>query len=174
MNNTPATDRRAFATLIAVLGTAFGDHGMPKERAEIYYEYLRDIPLEMLKRAVESILRSRKYSSIPTIAEIREAALGRDEDIEAAALAAWGQASRAVERGLYLRDDATIDEAVRVAFGGWEKFGETDPDNGMADRAHFVRVFKGLARKRRDLGYAALAPARGIRKLAERFGGGGE
>jgi hypothetical protein len=102
---------------------------------------------------------------VPTIAEIREAALGRDDDIEMAALEAWGRASRAVSRGLYLSDDPVINEAVRVAFGGWAKFGETDPDNDMADRAHFLRVFKGLARKRRELGEPALTAGREVKQL---------
>lgn len=160
-------DRYAFATLMAVLGTAFGENGMPKARTEIYYDQLKDIPIDVLKRAVESILRHRKYSSIPTIAEIREAALGRDEDIETAALEAWSRASRAVECSLYLCDGTLLDEAVRVAFGGWERFGQTDREHEMADRAHFLKVFRSLARKRRDLGRPALCPAKEIRQLEE-------
>jgi hypothetical protein len=152
-------DRYAFAALIAVLGTAFGENGIPKARAEIYYENLRDLPLDSLKRAVELILKTRKYSSMPTICEIREAALGRDDEIEAGALEAWGKACYAVERGFY-SNDPVVTEAVRIAFGGWEKFGQTDPENGVADRAHFIRVFKGLARSRRDRGGLALEVGR--------------
>ena len=160
--------RHRFAIQLAILGTAFGENGMPKARAEIYYEHLKDIPIERLEWAVSNIIKKRKYSSIPTIAEIREEALGSDDNIETAALEAWGKASLAVGRGYYLRDDPAISEAVRVAFGGWERFGETDPENEMADRAHFLRVFKGLARKRREYGEAALPMGR----ITRRLGGG--
>jgi len=172
-------DKKKFAILMALLGTAFGEKGIAPERIDVYWEHLRDIPIDEVNRAVKTIIKTRRYSSIPTIAEIRDAALGTDDAIETAALEAWGRASRAVSRGLYLRDDCAINEAVRVAFGGWEKFGETDIDNEMADRAHFIRVFKGLARARRERGELALdgeRPAvlpRGqeiVRQLAERLG----
>lgn len=169
-------DKLAFAALMAALGTAFGDNGMPKARAAIYYEHLRDIPIDSLERAVEFIIRSRKYSSIPTIAEIREAALGRDEDIETAALEGWALAKREVAFGYRYEDgkmvyggrDAILDEAVRVAFGGWYNFGQTNPENEIADRAHFLRVFKGLARRRRELGELALPAGPGTRRLRGR------
>ena len=161
---------RKFAVYMAVLGTAFGENGMPKARAEIYYEHLKDIPIDLIGEAVGRIVKTRKYSSIPTIAEIREAALGRDEDIEMAALEAWGQASRAVERSAYPLQDEAINEAVRVAFGGWEKFGQTDAEDGMADRAHFLKVFRSLARGRRARGELALPSGRDIKCLAEAKG----
>ena len=157
-------DKKKFAILMAMLGTAFGEKGIMPERIDIYWAHLLDIPVDTVAQAVQTIIKTRRYSSIPTIAEIRDAALGRDEDIETTALEAWGKASQAVSRGFYLRDESAIDEAVRVAFGGWQKFGETDPENEMADRAHFIRVFKGLARKRRDLGELAL-PAGRVRRL---------
>lgn len=162
----PATDdKKKFAILMALLGTAFGGQGMTTAQIDVYHAHLSDIDLDRLGGAVKTIIKTRKYSSVPTIAEIRDAALGRDEDIETAALEAWGRASRAVGRGLYLREDPAINEAVRVAFGGWERFGETDPENEMADRAHFLRVFKGLARKRREMGDAALPAGRAMRQL---------
>lgn len=168
-------DRLAFASLIAALGTAFGEAGMPKARAEIYYEYLKDIPVERLKCAVDAIIRSRKYSSIPTIAEIREAALGRDDEIEIAALRAWTDAKNEIAFGyryengnaVYGGKDAKLDEAIRIAFGGWHSFGQTDPENDVADRAHFIKVFKGLARSRRDRGELALNPSKTVRQLKE-------
>lgn len=174
-------DKKLFAVYMALLGTAFGDKGILPARIDVYWDCLQDIPVERVGAAVKQILKTRKFSSIPTIAEIREAALGRDEDIETAALDAWGRATHAVETGLYLTGDFTINEAVRVAFGGWAKFGETDPENTMADRAHFLRVFKSLARSRRDRGNLAL-PRRPedavlprtterVKQLAEKVGG---
>lgn len=149
-------DKKKFAILMAMLGTAFGEKGISPDRIEIYWAHLNDIPVDTIAVAVKRIIKTRKFSSIPTIAEIREAALGRDEDIETAALLAWGQACRAVERGKDVAGDAVVDEAVRVAFGGWAAFGQTDPEQAMADRAHFLRVFKGIARRRRESGAPAL------------------
>lgn len=157
--------KRAFATLMALLGTAFGGHGMTPAQIDVYWDCLRDLDVNALAVAVRRIIQTRKYSSIPTIAEIREAVLGRDEDIETAALVAWGEATRAVGRGTYIADGGPIDEAIRVAFGGWARFGETDMANEMADRKHFLAVYRGLAKRRRDMGDPALPAARETRRL---------
>jgi hypothetical protein len=172
-------EKQKFAILMAMLGTAFGENGISSERIEMYWAHLNDIPADALAKAVDTIIKTRKFSSIPTIAEIRDAALGRDDEIEAAALDSWGRGCRAVERGLYPTGDRLLEESVRVAFGGWGGFGLADPENGVADRAHFIRVFKGLAKSRRDRGEPALEAgsrwslARGqevVKKLAERLG----
>lgn len=148
-------DYKKFSILMAMLATAFSDKGIIQAKIDLYWEYLKDIDIDRLAEAVSVVIKTRKFSTLPTIAELREAALGRDDEIETGALEAWGQACYAVERGFYSQDPV-ITEAVRIAFGGWEKFGETDPENGVADRAHFIRVFKGLARSRRDRGGLAL------------------
>jgi hypothetical protein len=160
-------DKKKFAIYMALLGTAFGEHGISTARIDVYWDQLRDIPVDLVGAAVSRILKTRKYASIPTIAEIREAALGRDEDIDTAALEAWGRAAYAVERGHYPLPDEAVNEAVRVAFGGWEKFGQTDPESSMADRAHFLKVYRGQARGRRDRGELAL-PARETRLLGSK------
>ncbi|MBE3109352.1 MAG: hypothetical protein IMZ46_02390 [Acidobacteria bacterium] len=169
---------KKFAILMALLGTAFGGKGMSVAQIDVYRAHLHEIPIDAVAQAVNTIIKTRKFSSVPTIAEIREAALGRDDEIETGALEAWGKACYAVERGFYSSDPAVTD-AVRIAFGGWEKFGQTDPENGVADRAHFIRVFKGLARSRRDRGGLALETARPaalprgqeiVKQLSEKFG----
>lgn len=164
-------DKKKFSVYMALLGTAFGDKGISPERIDVYYEHLRDIPVDLLGRAVQTILKTRKFSSVPTIAEIREAAFGREDEIEAAAVKAWGEACHSVERGQYLAD-SIVGEAVRVSFGGWEQFGQTDPENGVADRAHFIRVFKSLAHTRRDGGGLALGARVGgvVRELSAHMG----
>lgn len=163
-------DYKKFAIFIAMLGTAFGEKGIIPAKIELYWEYLKDISIEDIQRATGLLIKTRKYSSIPTIAEIREAALGRDEDIETAAVEAWGCALYAVGRGKFPTGNPLIEEAVKTAFGGWEEFGRGDTDQNMADRAHFLRVFKGLAKARRERGLPALPAVKPAEKLPEHKG----
>jgi len=151
---------KKFAILMGMLGTAFSDKGILAAKIEMYWEHLHGLPIDALGEAVCRIIKTRKFSSFPTIAEIRDAVLGNDDEIERAALEAWGRAERAVSRGIHLKDGSAMDEAICVAFGGWNEFGATDPENSIADRAHFIRVFKGLARARREKGELALEPGR--------------
>jgi hypothetical protein len=150
-------DKRKFAVYMALLGTAFGEKGIGSHRIEVYWEYLKDLRIEDIGQAVDFLLKNRKYPSIPTIAEIREAVLGRDEEFEDAALNAWSAVCVATERGQYLISDQVANEAVKTAFGSWEKFGAMSPETEMADRPHFIRVYKSIARSRREKGLPILA-----------------
>ena len=142
-------EKKKFAILMAMLGTAFGEKGIRPERIDIYHEHLQDIDIDILAKAVSTIIKTRKYSSIPTVAEIREAVLGGDGQAEDEALAAWSQATRLISAGRRSFDER-VNEAVALAFGSWRRFGETDPEMEAADRKHFVRCYLAIARKRRE------------------------
>jgi hypothetical protein len=134
-----------FARFIAVLGTAFEKGGLSKGKIEVYYHYLQDLTEKQLKKAVDKIILSRRYQSMPTIAEIRQAALDLlSEDIEVEALDAWPRATielESVQRGDKPKDPV-VAEAVRIAFGGWKAFGETDTTYEARDRARFIEGYK--------------------------------
>jgi hypothetical protein len=136
-------DMKVFMALMGTLSVAYGEN-LPAERVEIYYECLRDIPPHELKQAVYALLKTRKFPNFPTIAEIRERALGTDQDIESAALAAWHVAlTRYHGNG-----DKLLDEAIEMAFGGWDGWDGTYIENQVSDRAHFIRCYKAVAQKR--------------------------
>lgn len=66
-------DREDFALCMAMLATAFEKEGIKKEKIQLYEQFLKDIPMYLLKLGVIKIIKTRKFSGLPTIAEIREA-----------------------------------------------------------------------------------------------------
>lgn len=140
---------KTFAMWMGILGTAFGGKGLTKSQMDIYFEFLSDLDIEVMAKAARKIIETRKYPTFPTVAEIREAALGSDAEVEDEALAAWSIATRLVSAGLRPKDDR-LDEAIKLAFGSWDRFGQTDPAMEAADRNHFIRCFKAIDRRRRQ------------------------
>jgi hypothetical protein len=134
---------KTFMTLLGTLSVAYGET-ISTERAEIYYECLKDIPSDLLREGAFSLLKSRKYPNFPTIAEIRERCIGSEEDIEAGALVAW-QAALTRYHG---NGDKLLNDAIVLAFGSWDGFDATYRENEVSDRAHFIRCYKSIAGKR--------------------------
>lgn len=142
-------DEKKFATFMAMLGTAFERGDLTKEKIEMYFDFLSDLDITAIERATKEIIRTRKYPSFPTIAEIREAALGGDAEAEDAALSAWSEATRLISAGRRSRDER-INEVIKLAFGSWDRFGETDPEMEAADRKHFIRCYRAAWQRWRD------------------------
>jgi len=98
---------------------------------------------------VDAIVSTRRHTSFPTVAEIREAALGlQDERVESAALDAWNRANLALITGPST-DDPVVNEAVRLAFGGWRGFGQSEPNNDFVKK-RFIECYRTAASKRRE------------------------
>jgi hypothetical protein len=142
-------DTKKFTIWMGLLGTAFGGKGLTKPQMDVYYEYLRDLDIDVIKEAVDQIINTRKYQSFPTVAEIREAALGGDAEAEDAALSAWSEATRLISAGRRSCDER-INEVIKLAFGSWDRFGETDPEMEAADRKHFIRCYRAAWQRWRD------------------------
>ena len=141
-------DHRAFLTLMLILQTLFDKEAVSEQKLELYFEYLSDLSLSEIKQAVDSIASTRRYSTFPSIAEIRESALGlRDAQVDEAALAAWNRANVALITGRPVTDDPVLIEAIRLAFGGWGGFGETEPGNNFVKK-RFLDCYKIAASKR--------------------------
>lgn len=147
-------DREAFAVEMAKLGTAFSG-GVQKATIALYWEYLNDLPIEAIRSATERIIKTRKYSSMPTVAEIRDAALGIDDsELLLEAERAWNRAvSLAGEMAYPYRGRVEMDNAlervVKQAFGGWRGLNEsTNPE--YRDRARFIDAFKAIERESRE------------------------
>jgi hypothetical protein len=150
-------DSKPFIAMIGVLQTVFDHDPMPENKVLVYFEYLMDLSLKEIKRAVDEIIRTRKYSTMPTVAEIREAALGmKDDDASAEALRAWDEANRCLISGD--RPAPETVEALRLAFGGMAGFGATEPNNEFVMK-RFLECYKGGARSERLRGL--LDPTKG-------------
>jgi len=142
-------DHRAFLTLMLILQTLFDKESVSEQKLDLYFEYLSDLSLSEIKQAVDAIVSTRRYSTFPSIAEIRESALGlRDAQVDEAALAAWNRANIALIAGRPV-DDPALNEAVRLAFGGWGGFGQAEPNNEFVKK-RFVECYRTAASKRRE------------------------
>lgn len=139
-----------FANIMAILVIAT-DKEPSKERTALYFDYLKDLEINDIANAVNYIIKTETYPTFPTIGKIRSLIEGEVEDkIEGEALAAWARACKlAWDHGDTGEPtgDKMLDEAVRVAFGGWKDFGERDPSFDMADRKHFLSCYRSVARR---------------------------
>ena len=100
-----------------------------------------------MERAADELIRTRKINCLPTIAELREKATNSsDGDLAQRALTAWNEANESLVFGCHSADPMT-NEAIRLAFGSWERFGECKPDDESFDRNHFVKTYKEMARR---------------------------
>ena len=145
-----AKDSRRFAELMVNLAIAIGKD-VSDERVELYFNHLQEFDIKTLERAFHHLIRTEKIPAFPTIGKIRFLIEGdEDEKAEGDALLAWGKACELVwnhgDSGEPTGDDL-LDEAVRIAFGGWKYFGDTNPQYEGADRRHFINVYKSIAKR---------------------------
>lgn len=143
-------DKPAFARMMALLQEVFvPDKPISKEKVRLYFELLAPYLIEDVCKAAEKIIRTKRYSTFPLPAEFMEA-LGEgtaEGKVELRALSAWEYACARFDGRQGGVDDPLLDEAIRITFGGWERFGQTDPDREALDRKHFLECFKALAEK---------------------------
>jgi len=151
-------DYKKFAELMATMAIAM-DKDVSIERAEIYFRVLKEFDIDTIEKAFYHLIKTEKIPTFPTIGKIRWLIEGEeDELIEADALEAWSEACKLVWS---LGDSGNnsgvsmLDEAVRIAFGGWKHFGDTNPQYEGADRKHFINVYKSVARKAKRLSLQA-------------------
>ncbi len=132
--------REKFAFLMAKLETVFFE-SISKESVILYFEYLNDLSINQIERAVDYLIKTRERRGFPAIAEIRTATLG---SIEHKAVQAWGELLAQTYKDKIF-NDSLIDEVATVAFGSLREFYSLTTRNEMADRAHFIRTYKLIA-----------------------------
>lgn len=143
-------DLKKFGVFLSVLQETFSpDKPISKERTKIYFEILKDIPIENIELGIKNLMKKKKYPIFPLPREIREAAgFVEDDDLEIRALEAFREACdlvRTYEPGRTLEPkDPFVEEAIYLCFGGWENFQDTDPKNENWDRKHFVEIYTRL------------------------------
>lgn len=146
------------AELVAILAGAFPRPPMTERTMMVYERMLADLEVEAANRAVARLISTAKW--LPTIAEIRAAAVEIARGARRAGAEAWGDVTEAIRRvGRYNPcpnfDDPIVAECVRSF--GWLSL--CDSTNDIADRARFIELYDQLAeRGRRDeVAGAALA-----------------
>lgn len=121
-----------------------------RERALLYCRLLADIPDDVLQAACLQVIASARF--FPAIAELREAALAMTPEVDGLPTAgeAWGEVLREIKRtgtdqwqGPPRFSHPLVDTAMRAM--GWRNICLSE--DGMADRAHFMRIYDALRQR---------------------------
>lgn len=160
------------AKLVGFLLGAFPSASVTEKTSLVYEQLLADLDFSAAQLAVNRLARTKRF--LPTIAEIREAALEIVHGPKRLGGEAWGDVLAEIRRvGAYdlpRFEDPAVAEAVRLM--GWR--GLCLGDNETSDRARFVELYEGLQdRARTDVQAGhALPPAKGLAGLPKPSGGG--
>lgn len=132
-----------------LIGLTYLFRGFTEEQALMYDRYLRDIPPELLAKAIDKVVMTSKYT--PTVAEIREAAnslYSTASGIEPPdASRAWGEVLKAIGRvGMYRKpkfDDSVTAETVKRM--GWKELCLQGVDTISVARAQFMKIYSSIS-----------------------------
>lgn len=133
--------------IIHMLKATWARKPMSDDTAEIYIMCLRDLNYEDAKAAVLDLISDSTW--MPSIAEIRKAALALTDDTPTAA-EAWDEVNRTFHSvgswGVPTWSDPLIAKTV-AGMGGWATLCMSE--NGIADRAHFLKAYRIEATRKR-------------------------
>jgi hypothetical protein len=142
-------DKSEFAALMTGLAENFGAQ-LSKPGLALRFEALREHSIEAVRAACMSLLNTRKYRQMPTVAEFLEHLGGGSVDDIAAVEAA--KVVRAVkELGGYRSvafDNATTQAVIEHSFGGWVKLcEELTGENEKWVAKDFVKAYGAYSRQ---------------------------
>jgi len=162
-------DRLPFAKLMALLQEVFvPSRPISKEKTAVYFDILKKYDFEKINGACKELVKSKKYATFPLPAEILEYIEPRHEEmVEVRALEAWQHACSRYDGRPGGKDDPLLDEAIRIAFGGWNQFGQTNPDYEAQDRRHFIECFRHLAHREQYHGQLGAAEPKYLESAEE-------
>jgi hypothetical protein len=146
--------------VVAMLGSAYPNFAASKETVKVYYELLKDLPVDLLKVAALQCCAEAGRKFAPSVGELRGAAAGITHKAKGipSALEAWNEVCKAPKAGGTREITGETDEhhniiivwhphnwsnpvVERVAqLLGWPRF--PDPDNESIDRAHFLKQYE--------------------------------
>lgn len=132
-------DLKEFITLMMGISELFGAK-VSNLGIELMSKALRPYTIEQITEAANLIVRTRKYTTMPTVADFIEAIEGSEEDqATVQASIVWDAISRVGAYDSVQFRDSTTAAVVRDAFGGWSRIcRETKEDN----RVWFMKEFK--------------------------------
>ena len=141
-------DRKRFAEAMALMAIAI-DREPSAERTEVYWRFLKDLPIQQIERAIQHIIKNKKIPTFPTLGEIRTLIVQEeDERLDLDAHLAWREACRKSFSSDYsIDDETTLGKTIQLAFGSWGNFGKTSEKDDPFDRRHFIHVYKLVAKQ---------------------------
>ena len=160
-----ATERE-IAGVLGVLSATYPTFELREQTVEVYCQLLADVPLEALRAAAKQHIAGCRF--FPTVSELRGLARRIRNGLarRPTALEAWQEVKEHMLRGdLRVRPEFSnpITDRVIRSMGWW--YNLCLSENGMADRAHFLRAYDELAQREEE--DALLLPE--VRALAARL-----
>lgn len=117
-------------------------------QAEVYFDLLKHLPADAVRRAAKQALAESQYPTIPPVGVLLRLAGGPGSNIEDRARVAYLTASRAVRtEGGYASvefDDALINATIRL-LGGWQRFCDWPPDSVQWRQRDFEQSYRSLS-----------------------------
>ena len=165
-------DKKKFALLIALLQTVWSKEPLRVEKVELYFDVLKDIPIETINQAINGMIKTRTRDNFPLPAEIRIACIGtKDFEEKTLALKLWYIAGESFygEGSTKMTDDEQelLNKTIKLAFGGWKKFGMTSTGDEEWDRKHFLECFKIIRQQETQQKLIEQGKKAGIKELKE-------
>lgn len=143
------SDRMKFEAIMQGLAENF-NATLTKNGISLRYEALKSLDINDIAKAAMSIVVSRKYTTMPTIADFMEFMGGGsvDDRAEIEAVKVW---SAICEVGGYKSvafDDAVTQAVIQHAFGGWPRLcSETMIDQQKWFIKDFVKFYSSFSRQ---------------------------
>lgn len=163
--------QQVFTLIVTAFPSAMQKLNAEQQRAtaRLYRRFLLDVDSGAATAAVERIIATHRFPSLlPTVAEIREAALATTAGDKQHGLRAWQEVKQAV--GVFGRDRFPVFDdpltAVVVEALGWRDYCNSDVDDEPSWRARFAELYDKLATdERRDQIVRSLPAVKRYREL---------
>lgn len=145
--------KRTFAAGIALLASVYEKLERittDKFLSEQWYKMLYDLSDEQFKKAIEIVIKTRKFP--PTIADMREAAALNEQIGDYSPEEAWAIVYNDIHKKGYYNEPHYDDwklEAAKNAIG-WQTLCDMSPDEKNIIRAHFMRIYESLSNRERS------------------------
>ena len=139
-------DRQKFAALMIGLAENYGQ-AFTAEGITLRFKILAPYPISEVEAAAYSLLATRKYTTMPTVADFLER-LGGGSVEDKAEVACSKALEAATVHGAYrsvVFDDPVLQAVINNNFGGWAKFCQAEYDKWL--RKDFCEAYAAYSRQ---------------------------
>lgn len=138
-------DAERFAEIMTGLAENFGDR-VSKPGLSLRFDALRGYSIQQVEAAAMELLRTRKYTRMPTVADFISCIDGTVED---KAVSAWMKVMTAISSvGNHMSvcfDDPAIHTAIKY-MGGWQKIGLWEDSETKWKQKEFEKLYLSASR----------------------------